>query len=78
MAEHEARRNAIVEYLRDAPDHEAEQSDIVKVLDLRINGSDRKALFQSLADDGCIEKAKGEGSPFKRLLMTRSRSRRSR
>jgi hypothetical protein len=61
MAEHLARRQAIVDYLGSCADHEARQSDIVQALGLRMNGSARRALFEGLADDGLIEKVASAG-----------------
>jgi hypothetical protein len=60
-AEHESRRQSVLDYLQDKDDHEAPQADIVRDLDLSMNGSARKAFFKALADDGLIEKAAASG-----------------
>lgn len=60
-AEHQARRVGVVEYLRKAPDHEAKQADIM-ALDLKMNGSSRRAFFQDMADDELIEKGESTGN----------------
>jgi hypothetical protein len=61
MVEHLARRHGILDYLSGLAEHEAKQSDIVQGLGLRMNGSARRALFESLADDGLIEKVDPAG-----------------
>ena len=61
VAEYLARREAILEYLGNCPEHQAKQADIVDKLDLRMNGSTRRVLFEGLVDDGLIEKVASAG-----------------
>jgi hypothetical protein len=39
----------------------AKQADIVQAIDLRLNGSARRVLFEGLEDEGLIEKVDSEG-----------------
>ena len=61
MTEHLAQRQGILDYLGDCPEHQAKQSDIVRTLGLRMNGSARRALLEGVADDGLIEKVDAAG-----------------
>jgi len=61
VAEHLARRQAVLDYLGDCPDHQAKQSDIVGAIDLRMNGVNRKAFFEGLTAERVIEKVDSDG-----------------
>ena len=61
VAEHLARRQGILEYLGNCPEHQAKQADIVQALGLRMNGSARRTLFEGLEEEGLIEKVDAAG-----------------